>query len=252
MLIPAVTAAAVLFILFLFLTMIKRRAGSEAPAEEESSENTIQAAAGRAGEDFYIEEPSGDGGKDAPLDAPRGNIAPYGEKGSRWTLISLAVDYDRTIPFCLSGIDESLEEGYVRSGGVDNYSSRPAHGMSSASYIVWLYRNTFGNCDGGLSDPVSEYKRSRKVSSSELLPGDIGMYYCDESEGNHFGVCIGFYHGVPLFTHCSSVGTRDFPAGCNRISFLKSASDSYFSGSEPVDFRYFFRPDAEWTEGEAE
>lgn len=247
-----VTAAAALTVIFCILLVLRKTEGTQADTEKQTT-TQISVAQGKAGEDSFTEEPVGDSGDDVTAGYSReGSITPYGEKGSRETLIALAVEKDRCIPYCSDGIDESLEQGYVNAGGVDNYSAAYAHGMTSASYVVWLYRNTFGNCGPEFNNLPDLYKRSEKISSGELLPGDIGMYYCDTGEGNHYGVCIGFYDGIPLFTHCSSLGTSDFPAGCNRISLLKSASDRYFSGSEPADFRYFFRPDVAWTDTEGE
>lgn len=246
------TAFTVLTIIFCVLLIIRKAETKDTQGNpEETSAMQVSVAQGKAGEDSFTDEPVGDSGDDVTGTLGHGgSIVPYGERGSRKTLITLAIDRDRCIPFCSAGFDESKEQGYVNSGGVDNYSAAYPHGMTSASYVVWLYRNTFGDCDAELYDLPHLYERSQKVSQSELLPGDIGMYYCDGEDGNHFGVCIGFYEGVPLFTHCSSLGTDEFPAGCNRISFLKSASDRYFQGSEPMDFRYFFRPDVTWSDTE--
>lgn len=203
-------------------------------------------ASGQAGEDETAAETGGELSADGYAAPGFGSgIEPYLAGGSRESLARLAADYNMSIPYCSDGADDSLAAGYLRSGPT---LERPRHGMSSASYVVWVFRNTFGTCGSEFLDLPAMYDSGNRVTADALMPGDIGMYRADGGSGNHFGVCIGFYGGHPLFTHCSSVPFGDYAWGCNRVSYLKSENDAYFGGSAPVDFRCFVRPDLEWEE----
>ena len=164
---------------------------------------------------------------------------------SKKALVELAVTYNKKIPFCVGGIDESNTNGYyVSPGGVDNYKLGEylKHGMSSQGYVIWLFRNTFSSAPAEFLDLVTAYKNGNQQTVATLEIGDIGLLTDDPWEANHYGVCVGFIDGVPLFSHCGPYPTKDYPMGTTHISFLKSARDSFYNGSAPVEFTCFYRP----------
>lgn len=162
-----------------------------------------------------------------------------------WALTELALDYNNQIPFADGG--RYGRTGYpVIADGVDNrhHPKEERPGMDSLGYIMWIYRNLFGQYDERLDDPISMYQETA-VDLSELRVGDIGMISL-EAAGNHYGICIGFQDGLAVFSHSDSAPHALYPGGVNRLTFLASQTDQYLEGQAPENFQYFFRPDAAW------
>lgn len=205
----------------------------ESEIEEESeSEYEYLGDDGNDGFEEFMRENEG-----KPLDLE-------GIKSSKKTLINLAIEYNESIPFYVGSNDSSMSKGYViTADGVDNYKLKDlAHGMSSKTYIKWIFRNTFSQVSDDFLDLVSFYNKSEKISLKDIKVGDIGLYSNKYDVVNHFGVCVGFYENEPIFSHISSSPTKKFPAGTNKLSFLVSSNKGYLGDSSPVDLKYFFRP----------
>lgn len=168
--------------------------------------------------------------------------------GTRKSMVELIFEYSGYIPFADG--QHYYGKGYFKSpDGIDNLARETPVGMDSLGYIIWVYRNTFGYCDPLFNDPITYYQKSQKISAAELQVGDIGMYTDKNGEKNHFGICIGYDHAIPVFSHCSNLVAPKYPCGNDRLSFLRSAADSYYMGNAPVEFNFFFRPDVPWKEG---
>lgn len=195
--------------------------------KEERSESLIQFQQG----DIGVEE------NDAP--AREDVIAITRDSDARVRMIKLIEEYHGYIPF-LDG-ETYYGEGYFKSEeGVDNRSG-DAYGMDSLGYVIWVYRNTFGSADKELEEGVSFLKTKTEVPADKLRVGDIGVYSPDEQIPNHYGIYVGDYDGVPVFSHLSGECAEKYPCGHDRYSFLRSARDSYFQGNAPVEFTKFYR-----------
>lgn len=219
---------------------------SDDPAGEAFTEPesiTDETLSGDAGDERYVEP---------DINTPLENVLT--EKHTKDRMIKLAIDSLEALPFKEGGRD-CYYEGFIRySDIIDNYKLENSdlgdlsHGMDSQGFVIWLYRNIFGICSSDFLDLVKMYENGDKVSQSELNVGDIGLYTDKEGFPNHYGVCVGFDNGIPVFAHCSGIYRSKLPMGTNIISHLKSASTDYICGYPPVEFNYFFRPNVDWEE----
>lgn len=169
-------------------------------------------------------------------------IQPLFEEKTRWNLFQLAYSYNGKIPYCVGG--RFWQQGYpVIDGGIDNRNlpEGVSMGMDSLGYVIWLYRNMFGICDEEMEAPVALLYEKYKINKEQLEVGDIGMATLNSDE-NHYGVCIGYDHGIPVFTHCDSSPSELYPGGTTRFSYLSASAKRYYMGNRPVDLQYFFRP----------
>ena len=159
-------------------------------------------------------------------------------------MVAFILDYMGYIPFADGG--RFYGTGYFKSpDGVDNRIQSPA-GMDSLGYVIWVYRNVFGSCSEKLENPVANLQEWQQVSVENLQIGDIGMYTDKAGERNHFGIFVGYDHGIPVFSHCSGLMALKYPCGNDRLSFLKSMTSLYYMGNAPVEFNFFFRLDVPW------
>lgn len=166
------------------------------------------------------------------------------ENGTKMNMIKLAVSYNEKIPYQEDGF--CWTEGYpIFSEGIDSrfVPEDTSLGVSSLGYCIWIYRNIFGNCDSEFLDPTKMYEKYA-IKKEELQIGDIGMYALEGA--NHYGVCIGYDNGYPVFTHCDSIPKGKYPGGCNKLAYLKDGDTPFYTGNRPVEFNYFFRPNVTW------
>lgn len=170
-----------------------------------------------------------------------------GRAHSRKTLIELALEYNGYIPFASGG--RSFDKGFHKyTDGIDNRGRAPElqTGLDSWGYVLWLFRNTFGTVGEEWLDPESFAGKASEVEKENLEVGDIGMLSGPGEAGNHFGVCIGFIDGIPVFSHCANIPADRYPLGNSRLSFLSGSTDLYLQGSPPVGFTRFYRPLVSW------
>ena len=164
---------------------------------------------------------------------------------SRMEITRLAIRYHHSIPF-QDGERYLAAEYPVVKDGVDirQFPEDAEVGMDSFGYVLWLYRNVFGVTPDGLFSPEDLLKQSA-VPSSELQVGDIGIA-ADNKGKAHYGVCIGFYDDLAVFSHCSSIPAERYPGGTTRYSFLSSQTDRFFDGMAPENFTEFYRLSVDW------
>ncbi len=170
-----------------------------------------------------------------------------GRAHSRKALIELALRYNGHIPFASGG--RSFDKGFhIYAYGIDNRGRAPElqTGLDSWGYVLWLFRNTFGTVGEEWLDPKSFAGAASEVEKESLEVGDIGMLCGPGEDENHYGVCVGFLDGVPVFTHCANIFADRYPLGNSRLSFLSGSTDLYLQGSPPVGFTRFFRPLVSW------
>lgn len=204
---------------------------------------------GIAVEDGYSE--TGEPGDDDEKEDPRTVVFTPDVPASRKSLIDLALEYDGYIPYAAGG--RYYHKGFPKyPDGIDNRGAAPdmQTGMDSYGYVYWLYKNVFGSLTEEWFDISTLYETAMSVQAGELQVGDIGMMEAADSKRNHFGVCVGFINGHPVFTHCLNSPVEKYPMGNNRLSFLKSEFNGYIRGSAPVEFREFIRPAVNWEDGE--
>lgn len=170
-----------------------------------------------------------------------------GRAHSRKALIELALEYNGYIPFASGG--RSFDRGFHKyASGIDNRGRAPElqTGLDSWGYILWLFRNTFGTLGDEWLDPETFAGTAAEVEEESLEVGDIGMLRMPEETGNHYGVCIGFLEGIPVFSHCANIPADRYPLGNSRLSFLSSGTGRYLQGAAPVGFTHFYRPPVRW------
>lgn len=159
-------------------------------------------------------------------------------------MVSFILNYLGYIPFADKG--RFYGTGYFKSpDGVDNRNQEPV-GVDSLGYVIWVYRNIFGTCPVEFEEPEKWPVIWSPVTTQELEIGDIGVHQDTSNNQNHFGLFVGYSSGFPVFVHCSGLAAPGYPGGNDRLSFLKSATTSFYMGNAPVDFHYFYRPDVEW------
>ena len=213
-----------------------------------SDDHGAPGAPGLAVEDPYSE--TGEPGDDGEKEHPRKYVFTPVVPATRKRLIDLALEYDGFIPYATGG--RYYYDGFPKyPGGIDNRGAAPEQqtGMDSYGYVYWLYKNVFGSLGEEWFDISTLYETAMSVSVSDIQVGDIGMMQPADSKRNHFGVCVGFINGHPVFTHCLNSPVEKYPLGNNRLSFVKSDFNSYIRGSAPVEFKEFIRPAVNW-EGE--
>ena len=172
-----------------------------------------------------------------------------GRKHSRKALIELALGYNGCIPYAQGG--RSYDKGFHKyPGGIDNRGKLPElqTGLDSWGYVVWLFRNTNGSAGDEWLSPEAFAGASMEVTESGLEVGDVGMLSEPGSSGNHYGVCVGFLDGIPVFSHCANIPADGYPCGNSRLSYLASSTALYLHGSAPVRFTCFYRPGNSWEE----
>jgi len=172
-----------------------------------------------------------------------------GRRHTRKALIELALEYNGYIPYAQGG--RSFDKGFHKyPGGIDNRGkgSELQTGLDSWGYVIWLFRNTLGATGDEWLSPETIAETSMEVAESALEVGDVGMLLPPGSSGNHYGVCVGFIDGIPVFSHCANVPADKYPCGNNRLSYLESSTGLYLHGSAPVAFTFFFRPESGWEE----
>lgn len=163
-------------------------------------------------------------------------------------MLAFVYQYLGYIPFADGG--RFYGTGYFKApDGVDNRIQEPV-GMDSLGYVIWLYRNVFGICSEDFENPIILYGNSQKVKIEDLKVGDIGMYTDQLGVPNHFGVFVGYDHGIPVFAHCAGIAVPKYPCGNDRLSFLRAAVEDYYMGNAPVELNFFFRPEVPWTDNE--
>jgi len=192
----------------------------------------------------------GDDERATPSDSEK-NAAVFdtGRPRSRKALIEIALEYNGYIPFASGG--RSFEKGFHKyRSGIDNRGKPPElqTGLDSWGYVMWLFRNTFGEDGDEWLSPEALSKTAAEVKREDLQVGDIGMLYPPGENGNHFGVCVGYIDGIPVFSHCANIPAEGYPCGNSRLSCLSAEEDLYMHGSAPVGFTCFFRPAVAWEE----
>ena len=170
----------------------------------------------------------------------------------RIALANLCVEYNEMIPFSPEG--RYYGEGFDKCpDGYDNRywieSTGIGYGLDSSGYLIWLFRNVFGETPIGMEDLYQLSQTKQRLTMEELQVGDICMT-SDQEMDTHYGVIAGFVDGVPVVSHCDNVYSVKFPMGSTRFSYISSVKNEYLGTSAPVDFTIFFRLVDEWEDEE--
>lgn len=128
---------------------------------------------------------------------------------------------------------------------IDSYE-----GIDGLGFVDWCYRFAIGKALENVEFPFALYDASEKiVNTNELKIGDIGYGNLDSEIRNTFGVFIGYYENIPVFATCRYSPFRDMEWGGLQVAFLKSEKNEILYNAEPVDLKYFIRPNVEWLNG---
>ena len=130
---------------------------------------------------------------------------------------------------------------------IDSYD-----GVDSLGFVDWCFRFATGKALDNIEFPFSLYNTSEKVVSiKDLKIGDIGYGNMDSEIRNVFGIFIGYYDDIPIFATCRYSPFDNMEWGGLQIAYLKSETNEKLDKAEPVDLKYFIRPNIEWLEGTA-
>ena len=190
---------------------------------------------------------SGDPGIDSLLYNKEDSQIEPAHEDEAYAFLITALEYNEKIPFTDGG--EYYGIGFpllpdIPAGYLD--PSAGSIGLDSLGYVRWLYKNAIGYTPNSLENPL-DYLTTASVSIKDLQIGDVGI--CQYEDGQiHYGVFLGYYREIPIFTHCDSCPLAGYPYGANRLSFVSSVCDQHLNGSPAADFKIFIRP--ERTEGE--
>lgn len=79
-------------------------------------------------------------------------------------------------------------------------------GLDCSGFVTWAYIQAGVPALEIGRGTWNQWMLSSEIDRSELRPGDLGFANVyPGSSGNHIGICIGFFHGEPVFIHCSNV-----------------------------------------------
>lgn len=124
-------------------------------------------------------------------------------------------------------------------------------GIDGLGFIDWCYRYATGTALDNVEFPFTLYDTSEKVLSlKDLKIGDIGYGNLDSEIRNVFGIFIGYYEKVPVFATCRYSPFENMEWGGLQVAYLKSEKNELLDKAEPVDLKYFIRPNVEWLESD--
>ncbi len=105
-----------------------------------------------------------------------------------------------------AGPDEPLMTHYGAAGSIigADYKGRNVAGLDCYGFVQYTYWHVLG-----MHIPTSTTKQwianagygSKQVSSENLQPGDMGVYY--HGKGGHTGIFAGYQNGNAVWIHCS-------------------------------------------------
>lgn len=118
--------------------------------------------------------------------------------------------------------------GKAKHAGWHEEWEEEGEGLDCSGYVDWVYWTAFGERIKGISSTGNISYNCREISKEELLPGDLGLFFCggsNETATNH----VGIYLGNEAWIHCAS-------GKANTVII-----------SEPYKFQYFVRIDFDET-----
>ena len=96
----------------------------------------------------------------------------------------------------------------VTSAGSESTGTMRPYGLDCSGYVSWAFMQ-LGYSPQYVSKAIGEgtrnqWKKSQAIRWNELQVGDfVFQNEYPKAEGNHIGICIGFWEGEPVFAHCS-------------------------------------------------
>ena len=168
--------------------------------------------------DLYGVDPYGD---NAPLDSPEGKLSGEQIKEMmdsikdvpeiRKEIISFALSQVGRIPYywggkaSVSGFEGNGFGSYVKP----DYKGRNKRGLDCSGFVSWVYWSVVSpgsrSCPCGMS--TGSFPGSlglKRISASELMPGDIGLEAPPGDKSNHIGYFAGYdENGKANWVHCS-------------------------------------------------
>lgn len=157
-------------------------------------------------------------------------------------------EYNNLIPFAVGGREYGL--GYEKYyEGFDNRTWErefgTTFGLDGEGYLIWIYRNTFGETPAAMEDGLIQMLGRDDVESieiSDLMIGDICMLSDDPNASyNQYGIVAGEYNGHVVVSLCDNVSTPKFSDGSNRLAYIVDEYNVAIGESMPVEFKYFYR-----------
>lgn len=125
-------------------------------------------------------------------------------------------------------------------------------GVDGLGFIDWCYRYATGTTLDNIELPFTLYDTSEKVITvKDLKIGDIGYGNLDSEIRNVFGVFIGYHDNAPVFATCRYSPFEKMEWGGLQVAYLKSEKNELLDKAEPVDLKYFIRPNVKWLESDA-
>lgn len=165
---------------------------------------------------------------------------PKGTSKNRKQLIKVALNVVGRIPYNNTGQRSYPYYGWNPHWGEpsgDTDAKHPYKGLDCSGFVQWVYRNAWCKKDGSSPDPIynamgstgmiTSSTQMKKISKSDLKPGDLGCRREGGSSGGNWNH-VGIYMGNNRWVHCSGgSGTVVVSDNYNGFSvFYRPISDS--------------------------
>lgn len=183
------------------------------------------------------------------------NGLPSGTSKNRKQLIKVALNVVGRIPYNNTGQRSYPYYGWNPHWGEpsgDTDAKHPYKGLDCSGFVQWVYRNAWCKKDGSSPDSIynamgstgmiSSSSQMKKISKSELKPGDLGCRREGGSSGNNWNH-VGIYMGNNRWIHNSgSAGTVVVSDNYNGFSVFyrpisnASEKDNYWKDETMLPF----------------
>ena len=153
--------------------------------------------------------------------------------GTRTAVSTFALDMVGKIPYYWGGkpasgdYDENHFYSDVKSDG--SQYNRTKRGLDCSGFVAFVYWHVLGHPIGASSTGDFTNGRYKKISASELKPGDVGLLRTGYSNGNsvnHIGIFVGRdASGNAVWVHCTGGNTGKTVCGTYNFSVYYSILD---------------------------